>query len=602
MQIEIIAATVDNEDITLYKTDGQTLVIRQGDVRVQYIIDEVLPILQRGGIASVTFPDATNDYRKVEESSNGLIRFFRVARNTLARALGSGRVAPAGTYGTPEAVNEPLELTHDMKQAVIEIVSNSIPAASSDFHTTEDANSTVVAVVNDQVITDTEKLTDIISHSVRNRNTVGVRNLLERLSKIVSERRHSVEDVMRFLEKADLPIADDGSIIAYKALARAKRDGVEGYVDLHTRRVFQAVGCKVQIPDELVDLNRRNECSAGLHIARRSYLGSFGGDVCVICKIEPEDIMVVPHNDPNKVRVRAYHILAELPREAYQLLKSDRPATKIQQVAKLLGLILKGEHTPVTQIVTVGGTLGTNVTAQATDAKLPDRRAVKKQARKVEAAKPVTAVASKDSLDHAKIDPLTIVEDQQKKAAQPGSRQQRAAELVKIIETSQDPVHIYKAAQSLILFKKSSKVGWDRLGVSPAMVAKATNIAEGPEPASAVPAETAAKAPPKAKKVIKAAKVTKSTKKALKPAQAVNKAVKLVNRPGGSPGTKEKKMQADTTSTENMTREQKARFYFDNRRWGDLWQLKKTSRYSFEALGLTSKEAERAKLNKPNWI
>jgi hypothetical protein len=36
--------------------------------------------------------------------------------------------------------------------------------------------------------------------------------------------------------------------------------------------------------------------------------------------------------------------------------------------------------------------------------------------------------------------------------------------------------------------------------------------------------------------------------------------------------------------------------------WGELWQFKKEAKKGWDVLGLTPKEAERCKLNKPDWV
>jgi hypothetical protein len=55
-------------------------------------------------------------------------------------------------------------------------------------------------------------------------------------------------------------------------------------------------------------------------------------------------------------------------------------------------------------------------------------------------------------------------------------------------------------------------------------------------------------------------------------------------------------------SSDKATRIELARTYFDQRRWRELWQLKQQAKYSWTALGLTKAEAERAKINKPDWL
>ncbi|MEL2330844.1 hypothetical protein, partial [Klebsiella pneumoniae] len=86
------------------------------------------------------------------------------------------------------------------------------------------------------------------------------------------------------------PIADDGCIVIYKLLLKdGPSDHKEfSYRDIHSQKVPQSVGTLVCMNESLVDPDRRNECSNGLHVARRQYLGNFSGNVCVLAKVAPE--------------------------------------------------------------------------------------------------------------------------------------------------------------------------------------------------------------------------------------------------------------------------------------------------------------------------
>lgn len=55
-------------------------------------------------------------------------------------------------------------------------------------------------------------------------------------------------------------------------------------------------------------------------------------------------------------------------------------------------------------------------------------------------------------------------------------------------------------------------------------------------------------------------------------------------------------------SAEHATRLTNARKYYDERRWRELWQLKQQAKYGWDKLGFDKKEAERIKLNKPDWL
>lgn len=50
------------------------------------------------------------------------------------------------------------------------------------------------------------------------------------------------------------------------------------------------------------------------------------------------------------------------------------------------------------------------------------------------------------------------------------------------------------------------------------------------------------------------------------------------------------------------TRIDRARKYFKARRWGDLWILKQQAKYGWDKLGFSKVEAERIRLNKPDWV
>ena len=71
-KIRIVAAVVDTRRLTLYKEDGETIRIPQGDERVQRIIDETKEDLLLGKVAEVELgtasgeqPTNTNTYAAV---------------------------------------------------------------------------------------------------------------------------------------------------------------------------------------------------------------------------------------------------------------------------------------------------------------------------------------------------------------------------------------------------------------------------------------------------------------------------------------------------------------------------------------------------------
>lgn len=375
--IRVVSAVADKHKVVLYKEDGDTLIINQGDHRLAALLDEIIPITTKGQIAVVSL-SKFSVYADVEQRSNGVIKLFRVAKTKLAswfKGRSPEEVTITGTPKAVEAVPDAVEKTVD-PAAEPEVVN--LPPVLEDLQ--EDLmqinerdevseSEAVVAVVDGKVIPDVDKIKPILEHASRTNSTVAVENFMKRVAAMVETRKHSVQDLMTFLEKGDLPLAEDGSIIAYKILRRMNGR----YVDCYSGKVPQGIGSYVCVKPSLVDLSRHNECSNGLHIARRSYIGSFSGDVCTLCKIDPEDVMVVPHGDPNKIRVKGYHILAELSQAAYNHLRANKPMTTEVESLRVVYEAIKGNHTPRTEKVEIGGQRGTNVvvTPLAFTAKTP---------------------------------------------------------------------------------------------------------------------------------------------------------------------------------------------------------------------------------------
>lgn len=504
--IKVVAAVVDTRKLILYKSDGKTVEIPQGDPRLKSIVDAVLPIVKAGGVAEVDVDlMVENKYREFEQQSGGLIRFFRTAKKSVAHIFGAregeedeNTVEP-GVFGEIPSAN--LALTN----AVDEIIKHAQPVSDEGFNPADDQPSdTMIAVVEDEesgeltVIPGVEALQDILDHSARNRNTRGVKALFKRLGKMIDKRGHSVEDLIRFLEKGDLPITDDGAILAYKRLYREKdpKTGETYFVDPHTRRVRQKVGSYVCLAENLVDKDRRNECSNGLHIGRRQYMGSFSGDVITLCRVEPEDVIVVPHNDPNKVRVCGYHILAELSEEGFRTICRNEPMTTVKGLAELLGRALAGKHIARLEKVEIGGARGGNLTITPLVASRSAAKVVTKgkTEKAVAIDDPTMKKDSKVPQEPSTVDPKALAGQVM------GSRQQTARELWNIVNSDgtvrHGPAKRQQAAKDLLAFKKKSKVSWEVLGLSKSQVATVMNIAESGVPVEATPKQAKPKATP----------------------------------------------------------------------------------------------------------
>ena len=158
----------------------------------------------------------------------------------------------------------------------------------------------------------------------------------------------AVQELFDFLERNKLPITDDGGFLGYKKLNFAERvvipekfeelllnkQGevvtVKGFKvsdavskeyldfisavnnpmmkDVHSGRIKQKLGDVVSIPRiKLNELERRESCGYGLHIGSFDY--EFSGNVRVLCKVMPEDVIACnPHEE--KLRTCKYQIVS----------------------------------------------------------------------------------------------------------------------------------------------------------------------------------------------------------------------------------------------------------------------------------------------------
>lgn len=361
--VRIVGAAIDTKKLTLYRDNGETIVIEQGDQRIRKILDQVVPEIKSQGWSVVDL-SSRNEYQDVEEKTNGLIRFFRVAKKKLSQ-LFSEELTPGVVGNTNVQVEQP-PVVDKIALAVEEIMANAKPAHSNDA---VPPHETVVAVVDNKVLPDVQYLSAQVTHAVTTNNSEGLENFMKRAATVASERHHSVQDLMRFMERGDLPLANDGSIIVYKVLRRAGPSMATEYptmtmVDCHTGRVPQGVGVEVRMDPSLVDPNRRNECSNGLHIARRAYIKSFDGDMCVLACIRPEDVIAVPSEDANKMRVCAYEILATLSDTQYEQLRKNKPITELLDGKALLAMAIAGGFPPPHTRVVIGGHKGSDISVE----------------------------------------------------------------------------------------------------------------------------------------------------------------------------------------------------------------------------------------------
>lgn len=467
--IKIVAAVVDTTQVTFYKQDGTTFNMQQGDPKLAAIIRQITPICARGEVAEVDLDsfasDAAKTFTDYEDRSSGVVKFFRIAKNKLASFFGS----------TPVEIVEPTiigsvgvtpEITQ-MATAIEEIMAHAQPVSAgidrAALESTGHEAETIVAVMGKTVIPDAHKLESQFKRSNEQENTIGMQRFMERVATVADKRSHSVKDLMRFMQRGDLPVAEDGCIVIYKVLLKRRLPEHQhfNYVDCHSQKVPQRVGTYVYMDESMVDMNRRNECSNGLHVARRAYIGGFSGDVITICKVRPEDVIAVPEYDANKMRVCGYHIISELPESDYMLLKANKPIASTAGL-KLLAEALAGQHSVADTEVKITGNKGNGILIKEHVTITPE---IVKPVEAMPDVAPTVLETEVPIYVPEKVNVQALSAEVYEVVVTGKGRAEQAKELLDLWKAAKEADKVTKA-KDLRDFKRSKKVGWDKLGIT----------------------------------------------------------------------------------------------------------------------------------------
>lgn len=520
MQKKIVFANLDTQFLTMYTEQGEEILIAQGDPRIRKIVENVFPAIDTNGFYMLGEEDLSqaNHYHEAEKSLGGVIRFFRMAKAKLAeivdkftvdlspKAAGkkptvevqsgyangtdqliqappAGMVVQSEPIAEAEPVPEP-KASAPLASALSEIMDNAVSVGSVEYTTAGPMTDkeTIVAVVDGKtVIEGVEQIEhQLMSVAQKLGSAEGVNNFFRRLATV--ERKHSIADLLKFMEKGELPIADDGTVIVYKLLNRVGQGDSLYFTDVHSGNVKQKVGSKVFMSEDLVDPDRNRDCSNGLHIARRDYLRSFSGNACMLCKLAPEDVVAVPHGDARKLRAKGYFIVAELSQEDTNRVKRNEP----MQDKVLLGNVAAGNHTEVMETVEITQARGGGL--KITSLQKPKVNVVldsSKQSSSLDsltAQEAVNVDARAIALGTHKAEPETLMAavipgPVLQSAVVPNSSKRPVDVLVQAyLDAAGNLVEQVKAAKALLDYKKSCKKSWTALGVKIEVWEKATQL------------------------------------------------------------------------------------------------------------------------------
>jgi hypothetical protein len=141
----------------------------------------------------------------------------------------------------------------------------------------------------------------------------------------------SVAELTDFLSYKELPITEDGDLIAYKGVqmnyysATGNKDTIvlQGTVDSEGK-IYNGVGEVIEVARNNVDDNRNNECSFGLHCGSLDYARGFSARL-VLVKVNPKDVVSVPKDYSfQKCRVCKYEVVGDFVEELTTSVVNDK--------------------------------------------------------------------------------------------------------------------------------------------------------------------------------------------------------------------------------------------------------------------------------------
>lgn len=617
--IRVLAIVVGDTTTVFYKEDGSTVELPSNDLRIPGMVAAATPVIAAGLVAEVDFTNV-NTYKEVEEKTGGLVKLFRVAKKFVQHIFHDPHTDPVtpqvigtvpvvtngqpvhpveGSDGlaktpAPEPTPEVKKLTNAASEILSKAQSVSDKNFTTDEHTDED---TMIAVVQNEkgeqvIIPGMEHLQQHFAAALKLGSTTGVENFLRRISKVIDQRGHSIDDLLRFMAKNDMPIADDGCFVAFKTLNRRGNKANE-YQDIHSGNVIQRVGSRVFMAEKMVDPNRRNECSNGLHVARRAYVGGFrsGSGVMVLIKVAPEDAIAVPQYDGNKMRVCGYHIVADVPAEDHSTVYSNRPLPKESKTARVLGAILKGQHIGIIEHVEIGGSNGGNLRITRVGGEAENKQQLAQAVEQTKKAEPVASMDDeKSGAATNNIDLKAVAASTAAAKANAGNKQSQARMLFDS-----------RSFAELIQLKKGAKKSWRALGF--------TQQEEEQILSSEAPVTTSATLGPVPRVDGEPAPVsTKPSKTELSKTVVEATEPKAKIKASDIPSKMEEDFSPKKEEKMTGTRAEVARTLFeqavagDKSRWRSLWHHQKECKKSWATLGFNPREIERIKLNKPDSI
>ena len=258
------------------------------------------------------------------------------------------------------------------------------------------------------------------------------------------------QQIIDFIARSGMSVTIDGNIIGFRRV-RLHQDA-EYPVDCFTGKVPNRLFSRVFMKREDVTISPTSCCAPGLHVASYDYISSYGGNICQLVLVEPENIVSVPYTDRTKMRVCEYKIIHQFTEdETREVL---REGVKEGKYNDLLVNFINGEIPDITHSVNASSEtpelvpLAQNIKGKAASGKVANVNVTKTN----EKEKPATK----------KIDIKTV---------KSGSV---FNELVRLYKSETEYAHKKSRFQDLLAHKRRQKKSWKTLGADEALIKELT--------------------------------------------------------------------------------------------------------------------------------
>ena len=146
----------------------------------------------------------------------------------------------------------------------------------------------------------------------------GLLNFYSRLQGNPSSR--SVAQLWPFLDHEGIPIEENGTFLAYKAVR-------EDLKDVHSGTIDNTPGNVIRIPRNKISDDPNHACHFGLHVGAIGYAHSFGNRILIV-RVDPANVVCIPFDSScQKMRVSEYEVVGFHIADGTDALKSPMPST-----------------------------------------------------------------------------------------------------------------------------------------------------------------------------------------------------------------------------------------------------------------------------------